>query len=375
MKKSTKARKRSQAVEVQRNVGLDIGDEYIHYHVLDERGDFVESGRMRCSQAALHKHFAGQSRMRMAMETGAHSPWISRMLKQLGHEVVVANARKLRAITHSKVKNDRNDAELLARFASFDVRLLSPIEHRSEQRQQDLNVIHARAALVRARTLLINVMRGLVKSAGGRLPKCSSESFSEKTLAAIPADLLTACEPLNRQVQFLTTQIDALDVELEAMEKKYPEISLLRTVPGVGPLVSACYVLTLDRPQAMKTNRQAGAYLGLRPAQQQSGDSDPQRRISREGNGYLRGLLVQSAHSILGRNGKDCALRRWGLKLAESGGKRGKKRAIVAVARKLAVLLHSMWRNQVPFQAFPETLPSRQKQILSPGDQAKIAVA
>jgi transposase len=341
------------AAKVKQSVGLDLGDRFTHYCMVNEEGDVIEEGRIQTSEAAFVRHFSGEVGMRVAMEAGTHSPWVSRLMKRLGHQVLVANPRKIPAITNSESKNDRNDAEQLARFAAFNPKLLSPIEHRSQQRQQDLNLIHARAALVRARTMIINVVRGLVKSAGGRLPSCSSESFVERTQAAISKELAIACTPLRTQVQMLSAQIEGMDQQIGQLVKKYPEISLLKTVPGVGPLVAACYVLTLDTPDVLGDNRQAGAFLGLRPRQSQSGDSDPQRRITKTGNNYLRSLLVQSAQYILGRYGPDSALRRWGLKLAASGGKRGKKRAIVAVARKLAVILHSMWRNRKPFQAFP----------------------
>lgn len=354
MKKVSKSSQQGKVAKPERSVGLDLGDRFIHYCVLNGEGEVIEEGRMQSSESALRKHFAEEAVMRIAMEAGTHSPWVSRLLKRLGHQVVVANPRKIRAITGSESKNDRNDAEQLARFAAFDPKLLYPIEHRSEQRQQDLNLIQARATLVRARTMIINVVRGLVKSAGGRLPSCSTESFAERTRAAIPAPLSEVTMPLVKQVGLLTAQIDLMDKQVDKLNKKYPEISLLRSTPGVGPLVAACYVLTLDSPDVLGDNRQAGAFLGLRPAQSQSGGSDPQRRITKTGNNYLRSLLVQSAQYILGRYGSDSALRRWGLKLASSGGKRGKKRAIVAVARKLAVILHSMWRSRIPFQAFPQ---------------------
>lgn len=354
MKKVSKSSQQGKVAKPERSVGLDLGDRFIHYCVLNGEGEVIEEGRMQSSESALRKHFAEEAVMRIAMEAGTHSPWVSRLLKRLGHQVVVANPRKIRAITGRESKNDRNDAEQLARFAAFDPKLLYPIEHRSEQRQQDLNLIQARATLVRARTMIINVVRGLVKSAGGRLPSCSTESFAERTRAAIPASLSEVTMPLVKQVGLLTAQIDLMDKQIDKLNKKYPEISLLRSTPGVGPLVAACYVLTLDSPDVLGDNRQAGAFLGLRPAQSQSGGSDPQRRITKTGNNYLRSLLVQSAQYILGRYGSDSALRRWGLKLASSGGKRGKKRAIVAVARKLAVILHSMWRSRIPFQAFPQ---------------------
>lgn len=334
-------------------MGLDLGDRYSHYCLLNEEGEVVEEGRMQSTETALRRHFEGEPRLRIALECGTHSPWVSRLLKTLGHQVIVANARKIGAITASESKNDRNDAELLARFAAHDPKLLSPVQHRSLQRQQDLNLIQARSTLVRARTMIVNALRGLVKSAGARLPACSTESLPVRVAPSIPADLTAVALPLLKQIALLNAQIGAMDQQIEKLAVKYPEIGVLRTAPGVGPVVAAAYVLTLDRPD-VASNRSAGAFLGLRPGQSQSGDSDPQRRISKTGDGYLRSLLVQSAQYILGRFGPDSALRRWGLKLAQSGGKRGKKRAIVAVARKLAVMLHSMWRSGQHFQPFPQ---------------------
>jgi transposase len=230
--------------------------------------------------------------------------------------------------------------------------LLSPIEHRSLERQQDLNLLRARDTLVRARTMLINAVRGLVKSAGGRLPACSADYFAARTEAAMPAELRSASDPLVKQITELTLQIRGLDQKIEDLKKRYPEIAILRSVPGVGPVIAATYVLTLDRVDTVAHSRSVGAFLGLRPRQGQSGESDPEYNISKTGNGYLRRLLVQAAQYILGRFGPDSALRRWGLKLA-TGGKRAKKRAVVAVARKLAVLLHCLWRSGERYQPFP----------------------
>jgi transposase len=354
-----KLSKQTQRMEVPNDkplltMGLDMGDRFSHYCLLNEEGDVIEEGRMQSTEAALRRHLAGAARMRVALECGTHSPWVSRLLTELGHQAIVANARKIRAITASESKNDRNDAEKLARFAAHDPRLLSPLEHRSAQRQVDLNLIHARSTLVRARTMIVNALRGLVKSAGSRLPACSTESLPARASAAIPPALAQVATPLIEQIALLNAQIDGMDKLIEKLAAKYPEIGLLRTAPGVGPIVAAAYVLTVDRPEAA-SNRSAGAFLGLRPGQSQSGDSDPQRRISKTGDGCLRSLLVQSAQYVLGRFGPDSELRRWGLKLAQSGGKRGKKRAIVAVARKLAVILHSMWRSGQRFQPFPQS--------------------
>ena len=220
------------------------------------------------------------------------------MLKELGHQVIVANARKIPAITGSESKNDRNDAELLARFAAHDPKMLSPVQHHSLQRQQDLNLIQVRRTLVRARTMMANALRGLVKSAGGRLPACSTESLPIRAKMVIPPALTAVALPLLRQIALLSRQIDAMDGQIEKLAKKYPEIAVLRSAPGVGPVVAAAYMLTLDQPDAA-SNRSAGAFMGLSPGQSQSGESDPQRRISKTGDSYLRSLLVQSARYIL----------------------------------------------------------------------------
>jgi len=336
-------------------VGLDLGDRWSHYCVLNQDGEAVEEGRLATTEAGLRRQFEGEPVSRVAMECGTHSPWISRLLQQLGHQVIVANARKLRAISHNESKNDRADAEMLARLAASDPRLLSPIQHRSRERQQDLNLLRTRDVLVRARTMLINAVRGLAKSAGGRLPACDAAYFPQRARPALAKELKPAATPLLDQIAALSQQIRKLDGNIDKLARRYPEIALLRTTPGVGPIVAAAYVLTLDRADTVSSSRAVGAFLGLRPRQSQSGDSDPQHRISKTGNLFLRRLLVQSAHHVLGRFGPDSALRRWGLKLAASGGKRGKKRALVAVARKLAVLLNCMWRTGQPYQPFPQT--------------------
>lgn len=335
-----------------RTVGVDLGDRFSRYCVLNEDGEVMEEGRMRTSAEAFGRHWEGEPRQRMVMETGTHSPWISRLLEGFGHQVIVANARKVRAISQNESKNDRQDAEMLARLGYCNPKLLAPVRHRSVERQRDLNLIRARDTLVRARTMLINSVRGLVKSGGGRLPPAASDYFVARVEAAVPAELKPAIQPLLEQIAGLTIQIRHLDQAIEKLAERYPEIRILRTVPGVGPVIAAAYVLTLNGSDAVAHSRSVGAFLGLRPRQSQSGDSDPEHNISKTGNIYLRRLLVQAAHYILGRFGPDSTLRRWGLKLAV-GGQRSKKRAVVAVARKLAVLLHCLWRSGQPYQPFP----------------------
>jgi transposase len=261
-----------------------------------------------------------------------------------GHEVLVANPRLMEGTKRRKRKNDRLDANKLARLGRVDPQSLFPIEHRSTAVRQDLVVLRARDALVSVRTQLINTTRGLVKSMGARLPKCSSTSFPKKVEEALPAEVREALLPLVRLAEELSDRIQVYDKRIEQLgREKYEHTELLRQVKGVGPLTSLAYVLTLENPDRFAKSRDVGPYLGLAPQQEDSGDSQPQLRISKAGDRMLRRLLVGSAQYILGPFGPDTDLRRHGLRLCERGGKNAKKRAAVAVARKLAVLLHRLW--------------------------------
>jgi len=278
------------------------------------------------------------------MEVGTHSPWVSRYLARLGYEVIVANARRVRLITESSRKDDKLDAKTLARLARIDPELLSPIRHRGEQAQADLMMVRARAVLVETRTALINAARGLTKSYGERLPSCGTYQMGRDQAESLSPAIRAALDPLLAEVETLTERIREYDEQLEELCKnRYPETKLLKQVHGVGTLIALTFVLTVEDPHRFHKSRAVGCYVGLRPKRRQSGQSRPELGISKEGDAYLRTLLVQGAHHVLGPFGKDSDLRRWGLKLAAQGGKNAKKRAVVAVARKLAVLLHKLW--------------------------------
>jgi transposase len=324
-------------------IGIDVGDTHCHVCVLDASGEVVEESKIRTTLAAVRGRFSGLDSARIALETGTHSNWIADELRKLDHEVLVANARKLQVISQNDRKNDRTDAELLARLARADPKLLSPVEPRSSSVRRDLELIRSRSALVEARTKLVNHARGLAKSAGSRLRGCSAESFHKLEL---PEELRAALQPLLRVMETITAQVRAFDKEVERLGRdKYPQTALLKQVDGVGPLTSLCFVLTLDDESRFKKSRDVGAYVGLVPRRAQSGASDPKLRITKAGDGMLRSLLIQSAHYILGPFGPDCDLRRLGERILQSNGKYPKRRAVVAVARKLAVVLHQLWRS------------------------------
>ena len=325
-------------------IGMDVGDKISRYCILDEDGQVVREASVGTTKKAMTQVFATMGRCRVAIEVGTHSPWLSRLLKSFGQEVIVANARQVKLISNSSRKNDRLDAQTLARLARVDPQLLRPIQHRSERAQGHLRVIRVRAALVEARTGLVNAARGLTKATGERLPSCDTDQMGVERMESLPAELQESLRPLLEEVESLTEKIQASDQKIEQIARtEYPETDVLRQVSGVGPLIALTFVLTIEDQQRFQKSRDVGCYVGLRPKQSDSGESEPQLRITKEGDLYLRKMLVQGAHCIMGRRGPDTDLKRWGLKLCERGGKNAKKRALVAVARKLAILLHRLW--------------------------------
>jgi transposase len=329
-----------------RVVGLDLGDKEIHYYELSAGGERLSEGAVKTNASALQKNMGRWRGARVVMEAGTHSPWVSRLVEAAGAEVVVANPRKVQLIAQNENKRDPVDAQLLARLGRADVKLLCPLKHRGAATQADLAVLKARDMVVRVRGQLIAHVRGTVKAMGGRVGSCSTNSFARRAGAELPATLRPALLPVLETILQLGQHIRQYDRQIEQWcQEKYPETQLLQAVSGVGTVTSLAYVLTLEHAERFRKSRMVGSYLGLRPKRHQSGEEDPSLGITKAGDAYLRRLLVGSAQYILGRFGPDSDLRRWGLQLAGRGGKRAKKRAVVAVARKLAVLLHHLWET------------------------------
>src|SRR5450631_733219 len=333
-----------------------------NYYVVDSAGEMVREGTVATTKKGMKQKFGPLPRCRIAIEVGTHSPWVSRLLSSLGHEVIVANARQVKLISSSSRKSDRLDAQTLARLARVDPELLRPIRHRSEKAQGDL--MRVRAALVDTRTGLVNTARGLAKAMGERLPACDADQMGVEKMQGLPAVLVEALTPLLETVESLTKQIKASDQKLGQLGgREYPETELLRQVSGVGSLISLTFVLTLEDPNRFRKSRDVGCYVGLRPRRSDSGESQPQLGISKEGDVYLRKLLVQGAHCILSHRSPDTDLKRWGLKLAGKGNKNAKKRALVAVARKLAILLHHLWVSGEVYEPLRNSGPLERKAV------------
>ncbi len=331
-------------------IGCDLGDRKSHVCCLNADAKVETEATVRTTRQDMRQFFSARAKARVVLEVGTHSRWVSELLKSLGHEVVVANPRRVKLISQSDSKSDISDAKLLARLGRADPELLAPINHRGTEVQADLAAAKVRDALVRTRTRLVSQARGLVKSFGERLPRCSAESFHRRARAEVPGALKAALEPLFDTLEKLEIQIKLQDLAVEQLARKYPDVEVVSQVNGVGTLTALVFLLTLEDKNRFKKSRTVGAFIGLRPRKDQSGDTDKQLPITKAGDPFLRRLLVNCANQILGPFGKDTDLRRWGLELASRGGKNAKKRATVAVARKLAVLMHRLWVTGEEYQ-------------------------
>ncbi len=315
-------------------------------------GAVLEERRLSTTTASVQRYFSSLPPQLVALESGTHSLWMTRLVKSLGHEVIVANPSQVRAISSSLKKTDERDARFLAQLVRVDPQLLSPVEPRSEQSQKAIAVVRAREGLVKARTMLVNQVRGVVKSFGYRLPSCSSAAFASKAQQdkTLPSSLKDTLAPLLRVLSELSQEIARFDKQVEVLARHWSVTQRLRQIKGVGALTALVFVLTLGDPFRFAKSRAVGAYLGLVPGSRSSGQSAPQMPITKQGDRLTRRLLVQASHYILGPFGQDSDLRRLGLRLAERGGKSGKKRAVVAVARKLAVVLHRLWVSETDYE-------------------------
>lgn len=338
------------AAPINVTIGLDLGDTTSRVYAVDAEGNCTGTATVPTTHDGLTRYFGARARGRVVLEAGTHSPWVSRALAALGHEVVVSNPSATYGPRRRRKRNDALDAEFLARQGRADVQLLHPISHRPAEAQQQLAALRARDQLVQSRTRLINHVRGAVKSLGGRLPRCSAEAFPHRAAPAMPPELQPALQPLVAVITDLTQRIRTLDRAIAQVAQRDPILRHLQQPAGVGPLTALAFMLLVSDPTRFRRSRDVGAYFGLVPRLDESSASRPQLRISKAGDALGRRLLVSAAQYILGPFGPECDLRRYGHALAQRGGKNAKKRAVVAVARKLAVLLHRLWISRAVYE-------------------------
>lgn len=332
-------------------LGIDVHQKYSEICGVSESGEITVRRRVPTTRLGLKRFFAARERSRVVLESGPVTPWVYRLLRELGEEVTVVNPRRVRLIAESTLKTDGIDAEVLARLSRLDLGFLRPVHQRSPEAQELRTRLRVRGTMVRARTAMINSVRGTLRAQGYRVGAGPTASFVARyAQAELPDSLRQALAPLVESIGELSERIATLSRELKEISRSDELAARLQTVPGVGPLVSLAYVGWMDQPQRFKKSRDVAACLGLRPKLRSSGGREIRGRISREGDAEMRRLLVQAAHASLQCH-QDSALKRWGEGLVE---RRGKSKALVALARKIGVLLHRLWVTGEEFQAFPQ---------------------
>jgi len=339
-------------------LGIDVGDRNCHLCVLDNDGKVQRRYVCRTERgplAAELKELACDGEPVVAiLEAGQHSHWIAELSQEAGLDTIVANPRSVRIIYEGNRKSDRNDAEHLARLGRVDPQLLKPVTLRSTEAQAQMTVLRSRDVLVRTRRALINSARGLAKTVGARLPPCDADAFAVKVSECVPRGLEVALMPLLATVDDLTKRIRALDGEIRRRTKERPEAKRLLEIQGVGDITVLAFMLVVGDPNRFSTARDIGPYLGLVPKRDQSGAKDPSLRISKAGNGFLRRLLVNCAQYIAGPHSPDSDLKRFANRIGPAGSV-DRRKAIIAVTRKLAVLLLRLWQTGQPYQALRGT--------------------
>lgn len=339
-----------------KTLGFDLGDRRSHYCLLDRKGREIDQAVVETTPPSLKAFFKRMKGVRLVLEMGTHACWIADLAEEVGLEVLIANPRSFELLTKSYRKTDARDCQLLADAGRMSPQLLSPIVRRPKECRVDLSALRSRKCLVECRTKLVNHVRGVLKFHALRAPSCSPESFHRKVLAVIPKELEMALLPAVQSVEFMNQQIKSLEVQTEKMAKeRYPITSTFEDVAGVGTIVSSTFAMTIGDPDRFPDARTVGAYIGMVPRQQSSGDSTPELSITKAGDGEVRRTLTIASNYIMGPFGPDCDLRRFGLRMIDNGrrkGKNAKKRAIIAVARKLAVLLLHLWKTGAKYDPF-----------------------
>jgi transposase len=327
---------------------MDLGDRKSYVHVIDGGGGKATATKVDTTRSGMTAFFGKRKPALVAIEAGTHSPWVYHLLTSFGHEVLVANPLKISLITRNQSKSDRADAKLLAKFAFSDPEHLYPIRHLGQESLAHLQLIRARDLLVRSRTAQINALKGMLKNSGVILKRKEGEKreqFLRVARANAPEELLPVVDIHIATIHALTQQIRDADQKITKLAATtYPVVNTLTQIHGVGILTALTFVLTIEDPKRFRNSRAVGSYFGLVPKRRQSGSSDPRLGITKAGAPLMRRLLVQAAQYILGPFGRPCDLREWGERLIESHRNTGgKRKVVIAVARKLAILLHRLW--------------------------------
>lgn len=330
------------------HVAIDLHDEYSQICVMSTEREVLAEVKVPTRRAALSDFFRQRERSRVIFEAGPHALWVGELLGELGHEVVACHPRRVRLIAESRNKNDRVDAELLARLSLSDLELIRPIQQRTRKTLEQRSIVRCRASLVETQKRLRTMLRGLIKPFGVRLSAGKKRALIEAAATELPPLTRQSVDAILKTLQTIATQLHALNEAVERLAAEHPAATRLQSIPGVGPLVAISYVHAIEDP-ARFASCDIGPYLGLTPSNRSSAGKKlgPKDR-GRPGNPYVRSLLVQAAWTLMNSR-SESDLARWGRGLIE---RIGAKKAAMAVARKLATVMHHLWLHEEDFRPF-----------------------
>ena len=331
--------------------GLDVSDKMTHVCVVDGSGAVQWTGVCATDPEVIARTLTTRAPglVRAVLETGALSAFLYHGLIERGVAAICVCARHAKRVLSARVnKSDPHDAEGLAQMARTG--WFKQVRIKDEATHMDRARLKIREQLIGARQAIANQLRGLLKLFGLRLGQVTTPARRAERLRLLFAqkpELQPILTPLIESLEALEVQIARTTKQLAAQAAADPVTARLMTAPGVGPITALIFKASIEDPERFARGEDAGAFAGLAPRRNQSGERDYKGRISKAGDPMLRRALYEAANVLLGRVKRSCALRDWGLKLAET---KGTKRARVAVARKLAVLLHRLWRSETDFR-------------------------
>jgi transposase len=327
--------------------GIDLGKKSSRFCVVDDNRKVQEQGWVKMRDDSLVERFGQMAPMKIVVEASSRTFWVGDLLEEMGHDVFVVDPGRTKAIGASRIKHDKLDARVLAELCQAG--LLATVDRPSKAERLQRVSITARDVLVRARTKLINAAKSMLENEGYQVASTSSDRTVralDEALEKAPEELANSVSLLVEEIEHMSEAIGVCDEGLKQMSQENKTMKMLQTLDGVGPLTAAVYVLVIRNPERFSSGRQVGAYLGLVPSLYSSGQTHVLGRITRRGNSQLRFLLTMAAGSLL-RSRRDSPLKRWALELAE---RVGRKKARVALARKIANVMWSMWKHERPFE-------------------------
>jgi transposase len=331
-----------------KHCGFDVGKKSSHFCIVNEKREIQKEGKVRNRKKDLGLVFGSMQPMRIVLEVSCKSFWLADQLKRLGHQPIVVDPGRTKAIGAARIKHDRLDAKILAELCQAN--LLAVVDQPTQEDRFARMPVTVRAGLVRARVQLMNTVRSIADSEGVEIPGSDPMHFTtavNSVLRTIPKAMVYALQPMVDSIDSLTESISHCDQALLEVAKNDPTMQLLQTCPGVGPISSAAYAQAIRDPRRFTSGRAVGAYLGLVPSLYASGKTYRRGGITKCGNRQARWLLTMAANSLL-RCNKDSAIKRWGIMLTA---RIGRRKAVTAIARKLAAILWAMWRDHRAFEA------------------------